>query len=111
MDPLTLMLLFGGAFALFGRKNPAASLPAIQQMLNPNMTNTSVIQYTDHVPPPSDIFPASAVMWTEPIPTPGHNRLTDSPIVYSGYIPPYQATPGASAVALGALRVCKCQHG
>ena len=92
MDPLTIGLIAGGAYLLLRNKS-AAPVPVPVQT-PPTVTPSapdSVIQYQGAFPQPR-----------------GDETLTASPIEQSGYIPPYVAAAGPSAVALGALADCGC---
>jgi hypothetical protein len=90
MDPITIGLLLGGAFLfLKGKAAPVAPVPVAPSVMTSQPS--SIIQYTSNAPPPRVIENTSA-----------------SPIEQSGYIPPYLATPGPSAVALGGMDACGC---
>jgi hypothetical protein len=91
MDPITIGLLAGGAYLLF-KKPAAAPVVALPSgPLPPVSTPTSIIQYSGAVDAPR-----------------GDSSTTASPIEQTGYIPPYIAAAGPSAVALGGLGACGC---
>ena len=86
MDPLTIGLLAGGAYLLFRNKPAPVVVPvATPPSVTPSAPD-SVIQYSGSFAPPR-----------------GVESLTASPIEQSGYIPPYIAAAGPSAVALGRI--------
>lgn len=93
MDPLTIGLLAGGAYLLFrnsGSPAPVVIAPTPTPTVIPSSADT-VIQYSGGVLPPR-----------------GDSITTASPIEDTGYIPPYIAAAGPSAVALGGLYGCGC---
>lgn len=93
MDPLTIALLLGGGWLLLKGRAPAAPVlvapAAPATMATPS---SAIIQYQGAVAPPRGIDASASA----------------SPVEQSGFIPPYQATAGSSAVALGGMGACGC---